>query len=88
MVVCSRVSRYVALNLKEKQKAWNLATQERIAAISIMLASMKSVKALGLSDAIAAQIQGLREYELARADELRWIMVIYNSSGEEHLTCL
>lgn len=76
------MSKYVAQNLKEKQKGWNLATQRRIAAISTMLGSIKSVKALGLSDAIASQIQGLREAEIARANELRWMMVIYNASGE------
>ena len=79
--VCSRVSRYVAQNLRSRQKNWATATQNRIAAISCMLGSIKSVKAIGLSESTASQIRDLRVYEISRAGAIRWMMVVYNASG-------
>jgi ATP-binding cassette subfamily C (CFTR/MRP) protein 1 len=82
MIVCSRVSRFVAQNLKSRQKDWTAATQDRISATFCVLAAIKSVKALGLSDAISFQIQDLRVQELFRASKIRWMNVAYNASGK------
>lgn len=79
--VASRVSRYVALNLRSRQKGWTGATQARIAVISGMLASMKSIKTLGLTEAISGLVQRRRDYEIAQAQRIRWMMVAYNASG-------
>ena len=79
--VSSRVSRYVARNLQPRQKAWNEATQRRVAAISSMLSSMKLVKMLGFQHHLARRAQGLRKEELQAASRVRWMNVYYNSSG-------
>ncbi len=75
------MSRFVAKHLQARQKAWNMATQNRIAATSSMLSSMKIVKKLGFQQNLTRRIQLLREEELWVASKLRWIMVYYNSSG-------
>ncbi len=46
-----------------------------------MLASMKSVKALGLSSTMMSQIQQLRHEEIRKADRIRWMSVVYTASG-------
>lgn len=79
--VCSRMSRYVAEHLHPGQKAWNEATQERVAAISSMLSSMKVIKMMGLQHCLANNTRKLREAELRTASRVRWIMVYYNASG-------
>lgn len=79
--VCSHMSRFVAKHLQPRQKAWNDATQDRIAATSSMLGAMKVVKMLGLQHNLTQRIQELRKRELWAASKLRWIMVHYNSSG-------
>lgn len=79
--VCSQVSRYVAKHLPPGQKAWNIATQRRVAATSSMLGSMKVVKMLGLQHCMQDSTQNLRKEELSTASKVRWIMVYYNASG-------
>ncbi|KAF4783878.1 hypothetical protein HER10_EVM0001269 [Colletotrichum scovillei] len=64
---CSRMSRYLAKNLQSKQKAWTEATQKRLAMTTSMLASMKSLKMLGISSYTESLV--------------RWMMVAYNASA-------
>jgi len=79
--VCSRMSRYLAKNLQTKQKAWNVATQNRIAMTTSMLASVKSLKMLGVTAYTESLIQNLRLQELEMASKVRWMMLAYNASG-------
>ena len=76
------MSRYVARNMKSRQRDWNRATQRRVAATSTTLSSMKIIKMLGLQKFLANRVQGLRMEELHVASKVRWINVYYNSSGE------
>ncbi|KAK5995410.1 ABC multidrug transporter B [Cladobotryum mycophilum] len=78
---CSRVSAYVARNIRSKQKNWNLATQQRISALSAIIGSMKSVKALGLSGAMTDYVNRLRQNEIDRSKDVRWMNVAYNASA-------
>ena len=75
------MSRFVAKHLQPRQKAWNNATQNRIAATSSVLSAMKVIKMLGLQRNLTHRIQELRKEELWVASKLRWIMVYYNASG-------
>lgn len=79
--MCSHVSRFVASQLETRQKGWNNATQTRVAAISSMLGSMKTVKMLGFQHHLTDRIQELRREELYAASKLRWMTVGYNASG-------
>ncbi|KAG7285995.1 hypothetical protein NEMBOFW57_008291 [Staphylotrichum longicolle] len=63
------------------QKAWNTATQHRVAATSSMLGSMKVIKMLGLQHCMVNSTLRLRKEELDTASKVRWIMVYYNASG-------
>lgn len=75
------MSRFVAKHLQPRQKAWNNATQNRIAATSFMLSTIKVVKMLGLQQNLTHRIRELRNKELWAASKLRWITVYYNASG-------
>ncbi|KAK8006062.1 ABC transporter [Apiospora marii] len=79
--LCSHVSRFVARNLQPGQTAWNLATQNRIAATSSMLGAIKTVKMLGMQSSLYKRIETLRAKELSIASRLRWVMVYYNASA-------
>ncbi|AEO59860.1 hypothetical protein MYCTH_2308466 [Thermothelomyces thermophilus ATCC 42464] len=79
--LCSRMSRYVAKHLGPRQNAWNTVTQQRVAATSSMLSSMKVIKMLGLQHCMASFTRRLREEELKTASRVRWIMVYYNASA-------
>ncbi|KAI1820889.1 putative ABC transporter [Xylaria intraflava] len=79
--LCSHMSRFVAKHLQPCQKAWNSATQNRIAATSSILSSMKVVKMLGIQETITCRIQQLRKEELWIASKLRWIIVYNNASA-------
>lgn len=78
------MSRFVAKNLRPRQKAWNNATQNRMAAISSMLSTIKVVKMLGYQNHLMNRIRELRKEELWAASRLRWVMVYYNMSGLSH----
>ncbi|KAI0846774.1 P-loop containing nucleoside triphosphate hydrolase protein [Daldinia vernicosa] len=79
--LCSRVSQYVARNLRSRQGGWNEATQNRISMTSAAISAIKNVKMLGLQDVISERIQGLRQTELYMASRVRWMMVAYNASA-------
>ncbi|KAI1405376.1 putative ABC transporter [Hypoxylon fuscum] len=79
--LCSCVSRYVARYLRPRQKNWNNATENRVAALSSMLSSMKVIKMLGFQDHVSDRIQQLRQVELLAASKVRWMMVYYNASA-------
>lgn len=76
------MTRYVAQNMKSRQKNWTAATQERIAATACMLGSIKSVKILGLYETVASQIRKLRVHELEQSKKVRWMTVVLNASGQ------
>ncbi|PYI07763.1 putative ATP-binding cassette transporter [Aspergillus sclerotiicarbonarius CBS 121057] len=78
---CSRMSAYVAKHLEGRQKAWNVATQARIATITAALGGIKSLKMMGMEDAIESRISDLRDNELRMSERLRWILVAYNASA-------
>ncbi|KAH9209825.1 P-loop containing nucleoside triphosphate hydrolase protein [Leptodontidium sp. 2 PMI_412] len=79
--LCSRMSRYVAKHLQSRQKAWNIATQRRLAMITSMLSSTKSMKMLGLTESMKSKITALRNEEIQTSKKLRWMMVAYNASA-------
>lgn len=58
--VCSRISAYVARNLKHRQREWNTATRERISMTSSVLSSAKTIKMLGMQEAVEQQLLTLR----------------------------
>lgn len=75
------MSRYLAKDLQSKQKSWSVATQNRLAMTTSMLAAIKSLKMLGTTPYTETLIQNLRLRELAMAKKVRWMMVAYNASG-------
>lgn len=75
------MSRFVAQNVRSRTKSWNDATQARISTLSTVLNSMRSVKAMGLSEAIAKYIHELRDKEIDRSKHVRWMQVMYNTSS-------
>ena len=76
------MSKYVANHLRSRQKAWNVATQKRLAMITTMLNSAKSMKMLGLTGEMKSKVTALRNEEIQTSKKLRWMMVAYNASGE------
>ncbi len=76
-VVCSQVSRFVAQNIRGRQKDWNAATQNRLSMIGSFLGSIKAIKLLGVSGAIADYVTSLREAEIESARRVRWMMYVY-----------
>ncbi|KAJ5177772.1 uncharacterized protein N7500_000471 [Penicillium coprophilum] len=80
-VGCSRMSAYVAKHLENRQKDWNAATQNRLAATSAAIEGIKSLKMMGMEDAIQSQVLYLRNNEIQASKRLRWILVAYNASA-------
>lgn len=75
------MSAYVAKHLEPRQKEWNTATQARIATTTSVLSGIKSLKMMGIEDAMQSLISQLREKELRLSERLRRILVAYNASG-------
>lgn len=44
--------------------------------------SMKSVKALGVSDAMTKYVDNLRQDEIKSANSVRYMNAVYNASGK------
>lgn len=62
--------------------AWNQGVQKRVAQTSSMLAQMKGVKMMGLSDYILGSIQGFRIYEVNLSKKFRMMVVWLNAIGK------
>lgn len=75
------MSAYVAKHLENRQKGWNAATQNRLAATTAAIEGIKSLKMMGMEDAIQSQVLHLRNNEIQTSKRLRWILVAYNASG-------
>ncbi|ETS81802.1 hypothetical protein PFICI_06804 [Pestalotiopsis fici W106-1] len=65
----------IAKSVPVRQKAWIAAIQKRVGITSDILGTMKGVKMLGLSRALAKQIQSLREFELAESKKFRQLQI-------------
>ncbi|MAD84912.1 MAG: hypothetical protein CL912_18290 [Deltaproteobacteria bacterium] len=76
------MSKYVAKHLRSRQKAWNVATQKRLAMTTTMLSSVKGMRMLGLTAEMKSKVTALRNEEIQTSKKLRWMMVAYNASGE------
>ncbi|OAQ71684.1 ABC multidrug transporter [Purpureocillium lilacinum] len=81
IVASSRVSKYVAANIRMRQKNWTAATQTRISTLSSTLGSMKSVMAMGLAGHLGDYITDLRQAEIESSKDVRWMNCIYNASA-------
>ncbi|KAK3329697.1 hypothetical protein B0H66DRAFT_610708, partial [Apodospora peruviana] len=81
IILSSRTSKYVARNLKHRQTKWNSATRKRISVTAAMLASIKSIKMLGMQNHVEGQILDIRQDETEKAGHVRWIRVLYNVSA-------
>lgn len=82
VLIFSQTSRYAVRPMKTRQTAWNEATQKRLSMTSSILGAIKSVKILGVQTAVEDVILQLRESELLAAKGVRWVNVLYNSSGK------
>ena len=58
------------------QKAWVQQIEKRLAVTSSVLADMKAVKMLGLSDVIHSIISALRKVELKTSTRLRKLILL------------
>ena len=65
-----------------RQKTWVQAIQQRVAITSSMLGAMKSVKMMGLADAMSTTVQGQRVRELRVQGSYRWLVVLLNVFGK------
>jgi ATP-binding cassette subfamily C (CFTR/MRP) protein 1 len=75
------MTRYVAENLRPKQRAWNEATQDRINKVVSLLESIKVIKMLGLTAIAKIQLSRLRQVEIDMSKDLRLVSVLANTSG-------
>jgi hypothetical protein len=80
------MSAYAAKHLENRQKSWNEATQSRIAATTSAIEGIKSLKMMGMEDAIQSQILHVRTNEIQLSKRLRWILVANNASGRHRIT--
>ncbi|KAH8680546.1 ABC transporter [Xylariales sp. PMI_506] len=81
IILGSRVSRYVARNLRSMQGSWNAATQNRITITGAVVGAIKNVKMLGLQGSAVSYIERLRGSEIEKAGRVRWMMLCYNISA-------
>lgn len=72
----------MAQHLKPKQGKWNVATQQRISFTNSVLSSIKNIKMLGVQQAVADRIEGLRKHEIDTARGVRLLSVQYGASGK------
>ncbi|KAI0176465.1 ABC transporter [Hypoxylon sp. FL1284] len=81
IVLCSRMSQYVAKNLRKRQGNWNRATQSRISITSAAVSAIKNVKMLGLQNIISVSIERQRQHEIGMANKVRWMNLAYAASA-------
>lgn len=76
MTVCILASLLFQKPNREGTKAWNMATQKRVANIGTVLLQLKGIKMLGLEPVITKYIQRFRVIEMEESKPVRWIRVL------------
>lgn len=71
-------SSYIAPQMRQKQKAWVHAVQERVNFTSIMLKELRQIKMFGIESDVAFKTNGLRELELHQSKPYRSMIVGVN----------
>lgn len=61
---------------------WNAAVQKRVGHVTEMLANMKGVKMMGLTDFFHTIIRGLRVDEVRISARFRWLVVYLTTLGK------
>lgn len=75
---------WTAKVIGKRRAATNAETQRRITATSNVLAQIKSVKSMGLSESISAYVRQKRDYEISVAMKERYAMLWVFGSGKCH----
>ncbi|KKY17726.1 putative abc transporter [Phaeomoniella chlamydospora] len=78
VLVTSQASKYVTANITAKQKAWSMATQQRISITKAILDSMKNIKMMGLGSQMERKVRSVRKHEIEMGDAFRWLIVAFN----------
>lgn len=71
--VCTAGAHFLSKSMAPAMADWNLAVQERVGASSSMLAQMKGINMMGLTEFMRQSIQALRIYELDLSKRFRWL---------------
>jgi ATP-binding cassette subfamily C (CFTR/MRP) protein 1 len=76
------LSTWLGKYMRARQLLWSAATQTRVTAISYVVARMKGVRMLGLSNTVLSMLTTLRELEVAAHKYIRkirvWVLLISN----------
>lgn len=81
VMVCGLTSVALGKYAGERQKLWMEATQTRVSSISSIIASMKSLKMLGITSQLTGSAQGQRIQELRAGNRFRTITVFSSVMG-------
>lgn len=76
VVVCVAASAGVASLTGKRQRAWMKTIEERVAATSAMISTVKSLRISGILGATERLIHGLRIHELAIGSKWRFMLVL------------
>ncbi|CAG8903863.1 unnamed protein product [Penicillium egyptiacum] len=74
-------SSYLAPQMRQRQKAWVHAVQERVNFTSVILKEMRQIKMFGIESDVVFKTHGLRELELHRSLPYRSMIVGVNVLG-------
>ncbi|RJE27115.1 ABC transporter transmembrane region [Aspergillus sclerotialis] len=77
--ICTLANSQLSKLITGRQKVWNAAVQKRIAVISSMLGSMKSMKIMGMTQMVYNSVQEHRLKEIQLAMGYRWLSLWTNT---------
>ena len=70
----------MTVNIAERQKSMNMATQMRISTTKAILDSIKNIKMMGLVSRMEAKVQTARDNEIKKFVAFNWLIVAFNAS--------
>ncbi|KAJ6142459.1 hypothetical protein N7471_001912 [Penicillium samsonianum] len=79
IVLCTFANSQLSKLIVGRQKVWNAAVQKRIAVTASMLGSMKSMKIMGVTEAVESSVQQYRRKEIQSAMGFRWLSLWTNT---------
>lgn len=92
MIVSFIASRYIGQAMGNARTAWNQEMEHRVAVTSNVLAQIKSIKSMGLSEMIIGHLQTIRRKEiqvsLAERNTRIWLFGFCKSFGATHCLVL
>jgi len=77
----TQLAKWIGSKVGKSIGDWQNAKQKRIALTTSMIAHIKNIKLMGMTDTVMARVQSSRMNDIRKGIDFRWIIIYFNLAG-------